>query len=390
MNAAVDELRGQLERYKSFLAQDPDNANLTYQVAEMLYRLSEFDESNTLIDQALAKHPGENALLLLKSNIAMATGQASSAVEILESLIAAGHTDKAIRYNLAYALLYVGRHEDALSHLDELQEFSEEMPEVSLLRARVLHHLGDVEQAILSAEKYLDLNPNSSETSGVLALLNYDGGQNEIATKWAEQTLVTNSSNLEALITLGSIAVDSQNGDSAKKHFATALEKHPTSGRAWSGLGLTDMLGMDIDKAIDDLGKAVKYMPNHIGTWHALAWCQLITDDIQSAKKSLLASLDIDRNFGETHGGLAVIDVLEGNLDEARIKSKKALRLDPLSFSGRFAQSLLLDRSGNTDDAKKIIHQILSSKIGDDTETVQMKIARQMKNPEIQRLKKKK
>lgn len=383
MNTAVDELRQKLERYKIFLTQDPDNASLAEQAAEIHYRLGEFTDANVLIDAVLKKQPNEPGLLFLKANVAMASGQAAISVELLQSLLDSGHDALAIKYNLAYAMLYVGKHEEALALLDTLEANADQLPEISLLRARILHHLGDLDQAINSAENYLSQNPNNSETSGVLALLNYDANQNEIAKKWAEQTLTTNDKNLEALITLGSIAVDSQIQDEANQYFEVAVEEHPSSGRAWSGLGLADMLGMDIEKAIVDLKKAVKFM-HHIGTWHGLAWCQIIMDDIEGAKQSLLSSMKIDRSFGETYGGLAVIDILQNNLDDAKIKVKKALRLDPFSFSGRFAQSLLLERKGDVKEAKKLIQNILSSKIGDDTETVQMKIAKNMKSQKVQ------
>ena len=383
MNTAVKELRSQLERFKNFLAQDPENIKLVGQVAEMHYQLGEFDDANALIDMALKKQPADSGLQFLKANVAMASGHAEVSVDLLQNLLDSGETAPAIHYNLAYALLYESRHAEALAQLDEIKDETEQMPEVALLRARVLHHLGDLQQAITSAEHYISVNPGSAETSGVLALLNYDEGHNDIAKKWAEQTLAANDSNLEALITLGSIAIDGQVEEEANKYFESAVEKHPTSGRAWSGMGLADMLGMDLDKAITDLTKAVKYMPNHIGTWHGLAWCQLIKDDIAGAKKSLQASMEIDHNFGESHGGLAVIDVLEGNLEDAKIKVKKALRLDPSSFSGRFAQSLLLDRSGDAEKAKKVIQQILGTKIGGDSETVQMKIAHHMKSPKV-------
>lgn len=383
MNAAVEDLWNQLARFKTFLQQDPENPKLIMQVAEMLYRLGEFDEAITLIDSALINYPNDSGLQFLKANAAMASGRAGISIKLLQTLLQSGITEPVIRYNLAYALLYEGQYSEALEQLDLIKNNVDQLPELPVLRARVLHHLGDLEQAISSAEQYIMDNPDSSETYGVLALLYYDEGQNDIARKWAEQSLTINDSSLEALIALGSIAADGQNQEEAAKYFEAATEKYPTSGRSWSGKGLANMMDMDLDKAIDDLNKAVKYMPNHIGTWHGLAWCQLIKDDIAGAKNSLLMSLDIDRNFGETYGGLAVIDILEGNYREAEIKVKKALRLDPASFSGRFAKSLLLERGGDAEKAKKMIQQILNSRIGDDNETVQMKISRYVKNPNI-------
>jgi Flp pilus assembly protein TadD len=119
------------------------------------------------------------------------------------------------------------------------------------------------------------------------------------------------------------------------------------------------MLSSELDNAIDDLQKAVRYMPEHLGTWHALAWAQIVTDRISDARQTLLACMDIDRNFGETHGGLAVIDILENHRESAKEHIKRALRLDKNSFSARFAESLLVQDS-DPEQARQIIQEILS------------------------------
>jgi Flp pilus assembly protein TadD len=130
------------------------------------------------------------------------------------------------------------------------------------------------------------------------------------------------------------------------------------------------MLKLDLDAAMDALQKAVKYMPNHIGTWHALAWCQIIKNDLDGAKTSFDEAMKIDRNFGETHGGLAVIAYVQGDKETAKTESRKAVLLDPMSFSGRFAESLLLQDT-DPEAAREMISNIMQSSIGDDGKSLQ-------------------
>jgi len=70
----------------------------------------------------------------------------------------------------------------------------------------------------------------------------------------------------------------------------------------------------------------------------------------------------LDRTFSETHGGLAVLHILQGRLDIAEPEVKRALRLDPKCFSGRFAQSLLLSKSDPA-QAQAIVQGIMSSSV---------------------------
>jgi Tfp pilus assembly protein PilF len=175
--------------------------------------------------------------------------------------------------------------------------------------------------------------------------------------------LALDSNNVEALVTVGNAFLDEQDVQQASDYFTKAVNVSPESGRAWSGLGLTDMLKSDLPKAIDDLKKAVTYMPSHLGTWHTLAWAQLCSNDIQGARETLEKAMDIDRNFGETHGGLAVIDIMENNRESAKERIKRATRLDSVSFSARFAQSLLIQDS-DPKQAQSIIQDIMSYQFG--------------------------
>jgi predicted Zn-dependent protease len=105
-------------------------------------------------------------------------------------------------------------------------------------------------------------------------------------------------------------------------------------------------------------------MPSHLGTWHALSWAQLVSDDVAGARKSMESAMEIDHNFGETHGGLAVIDIIENNKESAKERIKRALRLDKNSFAARFAQSLLLQES-DPEKAQAIIKNIMSFQLSE-------------------------
>lgn len=380
LETSLDQLRAKISRFEDFLAQDPDNFGLLSELAELYYQAGDFEKANQLIDTALTKQPHQPSLEYLKANVAMASGQPLEAVTMLQGLLEAGNDAPAIHHNLAYAYLYAGQALKAKQQLDLITAEIDQMPEAALLRARVLHHTGELAEGIASAEAYLNMHPGATDAMGVLSLLQYDAGNIAAARNWAEQAIQTDNRNLEARVVLGSIALDRQDKEPSRRHFSEALAAHPKSGRAWSGLGMAEMLGMNLDQALHGLEKAVEYMPNHIGTWHALAWCQIVRDDIAGAKHSLEAAMALDHNFGESHGGLAVIDILQGHPADAEIKVKKALRLNSASFSAMFAQSLLKEQAGKPEEARQLIQQIFASRIGGDSETLQHKIMRQLRN----------
>ena len=67
---------------------------------------------------------------------------------------------------------------------------------------------------------------------------------------------------------------------------------------------------------------------------------------IVRARETFERALSIDLNFSESHGGIAVLDALEGKTEKAWRESMIALRLDKKSLGGALATILLLDQSG--------------------------------------------
>ena len=73
-------------------------------------------------------------------------------------------------------------------------------------------------------------------------------------------------------------------------------------------------------------------------------------------------ALGINRNFSETWGSIAVVNILESDNDEAALNISKALRLDNKCISARYANSLLKRRVDNEMEADSIINEILSER----------------------------
>jgi tetratricopeptide (TPR) repeat protein len=106
-------------------------------------------------------------------------------------------------------------------------------------------------------------------------------------------------------------------------------------------VAMADLLAGDLPTALAHFDNALATMPGHIGTWHGKAWAQLLSSDLPGAQRSFTSALDLDRNFAESHGGLAVALALLGRTEEALQHIERALRLDAFNLSGRYAQAIL-------------------------------------------------
>lgn len=365
------ETRLRLDRYSGFLQQDPANPNLIGEVAELHLQLGEPLEARRLLEQGLARHPAEPGLRFRLATVGLATGTPEESVALLTGLLAESPNNNVIRYNLGYAFMLARQFAEARDILSQIPENSADAPAAPVLLARALHHLGELDAGTDVMQRYLATHPQHAEAAGVLALLSLDNENVAEAKKWAEITLAADPDNLDGLLTDGALALATQDEEHAMATHQRAVARHPRSGRAWGGLGLTQMLALNLDAAVQDLECAVQYMPNHIGTWHALAWCQLMRNDAAAAERSFEKSLKIDRSFAETHGGLAVIALQRGDRQAAEASVRRALRLDPQSFAGRFAESLLLERAGDTAAARRRFQDIMQTPVGGDGKKLQ-------------------
>lgn len=362
MQMSETEIRDKLEKHNSYLDQDPTNPRLISEVAQLHMQLGELAVARQLLIDAILVNAGDAALQFQMASVEMADGQFGKAIDILEALQVSGIDKPVLKYNLAYAYLYVGRHAEARELLLVIVDDATSVPDAALLLSRTCHHLGLLDEAVKYATIHQQMNPGQVGSTGVLALVNLDLENFEKAEEFAEKALQEDERNLEALVSMGHVRLHAQNSKDAMTFFDKAVASHPQSGRAWAGHGMSQMMDINVPAAIEDLERAVHYMPNHIGTWHALAWCYLASNQLDKAEAAFSHANEIDHNFGETYGGLAVVAIHRGNLAAAKKLADKAMRLDPRSFAGRFARILLINRS-SPEAAHKLIQKVLNSPI---------------------------
>jgi tetratricopeptide (TPR) repeat protein len=352
--------KDRLDHLLRHLKQDPSNVRLLADAADAAIEARDPGKALDLSARALSLRPGEPSFVYRKGCAELLAGELDDAESTLRGLAAADPGASAVRVMLAQALLLKGRYPEAKTELAAVLAGAHTVPEAPALYLRALHHLGEVEEGIAFGEQILAKNPGDAELLALLSTLYVDSGDMKKAEAVAQRSMAAGADMPEALTTLGTVALGEQRGDEASARFAKALERNPRSGRAWVGQGLARMFALDLEGAESSLSRGVENMPSHVGSWHALAWCQMLKKDYTGAEASFTKSLDLDRNFSESHGGLAVLAAMRGDATKAKPLVERALRLDAQSFSGRFAQSLLL-RESKPETAERLVQTLVAS-----------------------------
>ena len=286
----------------------------------------------------LAEDPGNVHLLAECGELSLQAGKPAEAVSYLERALEIRPDEPVLRYNLAYALMFLARYAEAK---EQLLPIAQAMPQAALLLVRAHHHLGELHEALQLAEKHAAGRPEDAEASGQLAMLYLDAKDFDKARAWSEKALALPGSPPEAYSTAAFLALGFEDDARAAELVDKALELNPASGRAWAAKGIGAMYDGRLAEAEQALRRATQRLPRHIGTWLTLAWCQILLGKVDAAEASVRKAYDLDRTFNETHGALAVLQLLRGDRSGAERRAETALRLDADSIGGRYAKVLL-------------------------------------------------
>lgn len=346
-------------RLRGFLASDQGNAELAIALADELALDGQPRDAYAVLAAHVAS--GTQPVLHRMAQLALAAGDYALALDCLETLRDLHDGDVALDHDHAFALMCLGRLDDALVATASALERHGHHPSLQLLQGRMALLSGDLDAAVAVLSTLAAAQPTDAQVRGVLALALMDHGDLSLAATHADAAIALQSHQHEALLVLGSLALWQNAPALAVSYFQRAVDTHPGSGRALSGLGQGQMLQGGINAAESTLQLATQAMPQHLGTWHALAWSQLLQGNVSAARVSFEQSYAVDRTFGDTHGGLALVHALQGRNGEAEDALKRAFRLDPNSMTAHYAQVVLRSGQGEAALAQEGLVTLLNS-----------------------------
>jgi tetratricopeptide (TPR) repeat protein len=347
-------------RLLAFTARDPSNPVLLCDLLDELLGEGRVDEALARLRATADNVRALPAVKFREARCALMNGDFAAVTELLQPLASAAEVPAGIVHDLAYAHLSLGHFEEAMRALDNARPEGVDAISIALLKVRIFHHQGQYAAALALLETVAG-GPRLAEAFGLRAMLLFDSGDTAQASAVAARALDIDPSQYEAAIVAGTIALWERRLDASQALFDGVLAMDPHSGRALLGIGQNRMLRADMPAARAALERATAAMPGHIGSWHALAWCQLLEGDLAGAADSFGRAFAIDRTFGETHGGMALVHALRGDRLAAEESIKRATRLDANGLSARYARSVLLLDEGRKEEAQAIVDDILKS-----------------------------
>jgi tetratricopeptide (TPR) repeat protein len=207
------------------------------------------------------------------------------------------------------------------------------------LLLRALHRARRLEEAATWADAQQRAGTLQPGAAAVASMVAIDRDDFTAARTLADAAMRHASPPPEALVARACVAIAEQDPALATDLLQRALEQLPDDGRTWSALALASLQAGDATRARPQFERALGSMPQHIGSWHGLGWSCLALRDVDAALQAFEQAIALDRNFAESHAGLALALLLAGRGAEAETPLAQAERLDRGNLTGRFARA---------------------------------------------------
>jgi tetratricopeptide (TPR) repeat protein len=350
-----------LARLTSYLAGDPDNDALRQEVFDLALACGRRDVAGEQIGWATSRDAANAPWRHRHALLELARDRWAQAEALLHELVEEGHSAPAVVFNLAVAEFGQNKFDAAIERLRPLLVHSEPLLRDALqLTLQCLHRLHLLDEAVALLERF-DADAGAGSL-GVGSLIALDLGDLDRVERFAQRALARDPAQHEALVALGSLLVARREAADALQHLELAARLHPADGRTLSALGMAQLLTERLQAARETFSEAVQRMPSHIGTWHGLAWSCVLQRDLIGARDAFDHALALNRGFGESHGGLAVVDALQGDRAAAQLGIERALRLDPLGLSARYAQAVLSGDAADPERFARLARRVLGAR----------------------------
>jgi tetratricopeptide (TPR) repeat protein len=370
IDAAEAAAPSRLDRLLPLLEADPANLSLLADAAETALSEQRPEVAAELLERYAAIAPLPPSETNLAGLAALQTRNYGRAAALFAELVDSGVDEPAVRFNLAWACAMDKQFDRALELLDD--DLARALPQAAMLQVQLLHDRGEFDDAATRAREYVEIHPSYPPLMAAVSVLALDVEDEALAAACAAK----GGEHPDALTTLGTLALGEERATEALELFDRALDRNQHVPRAWVGRGLARLMTGQSPDAAADIDRGAEMFGDHLGSWIAAGWAHFVNKDLASARARFETALELDDTFAESHGSLAVLDLLEGNVEGAREKSEIALRLDRQCYSAALARSLLAAGAGDQEKARRIYDAAINTPVDGSGRTIGQALAK--------------
>ena len=323
----------------------PDSMPIADKLAEVLMFLARVEDAYSVLDQALARHPGDQPTQLLYLRI-LVTRNSDKASALGQKLLAAYPNHWEVLYLNGLLESHTGDLQQARAHFERSIALNSAYALSHAALGNVLFQLGDLQGARKNLEQAIELGDNQPETELSLGRVFERLGDNARAQEKLRiyQQMMKKQSDLTqaaGLVESGDQAMAA--GDSAKAAslYKQALEGDPDEPILFYKLSMALDKVNDIDGEKTALQQAIRLNPDLAEAHNQLGYLALRSGDSAQAESDFRSAIHAAPSYAVAWLNLAVTLTGESKWAAAKQALDRTLALDPQNARARQLQQVL-------------------------------------------------
>jgi len=349
-----------IEVCKAILKADKKNLNALMDMAETYQKMGKHDEALKVLGN-VSSGWGEMGILTMKKKSAVLKGDLGLVIETCKSMLVIEPSDRAIKLELADALIRNGDNDAAMKVYDGIQSENPKDAEVIVLRGRLKAMTGDGSSAVALYHEAVLEDPDNCDVLNELANALCGSEEYEQALSMISRAMELSPETSKIHITRSTIYHTMGDTHAALDALSEALEDVSEKGEIYLRMGNMHIELGDYDDALISYDSAIRNGLDDSETYYKRGFVQERLGSREAAKKSYSVSSKIDPGNVRALERVGTMQLEDGEYAAARKNLDSALAADPFDISSLLSSARLYVKEGNKDKAIPI-YRTLSSR----------------------------
>jgi len=329
---------------------DMIDAHVEFEAGRELVSQGDTDLALKALSGALDRDPGNVAMLTERARLYLRTGKLDDARRDFQHCMTLDPESATVFYGMAQIEIQARNFDKAIELAEMGSTKRGAFESLSVIKARALIGLGQIEDAIDFVEERLAANPNDADLLGLRGDISAFEGDIEEAEEYFRRAVAEDALHLPSRFLLAELLKRNGRGAEAVAVLEDLLRIQPGNPRALAAIG--DIKIQDAESAVAYLEEAVRLDPKNYEALLNLGRVYLQMGLGVKGEAMLRRAIESRPYSKSAYNNLAISLIIQGRLDEAEEMLRALLEEHPDFAEARNNLSLTLARSGDFEGAE--------------------------------------
>jgi tetratricopeptide (TPR) repeat protein len=328
---------------------------------QLLILKNRLDEAGKLNDEILKTNARDVEGLVYRGQIQLRRGDASGAVDSLQSALQNDPDNAVGHYQLGVAFDQQHNESRAESEWNEAVHLRPDMTDAERALAGLELRRGDLNALTQTAQQIITAQPYSGDGYLLRAIAEMNRQKYSDAEQDLQKVMQYAPASTAPYVQMGNLRLMQKNYAEAEKYYQQVLDKDPSSTDGLSGLMNTFMAAKQPDKALEAANAQIAKVPNDSNFYDLLGTALFNgKKDLKGAEAALRKAIELDKNNADALVKLGRVQVAEGAADQALETYRQSMKDNPREISFYILAGELYEARNDWDQAKTMYQQALN------------------------------